>query len=153
MPGFCPDLAVVVGGADAGVARAAVRATDDAGAGIPGQRWAVAAMRRTSKAADVTSHPGWCAPDRCGHLVPPLMTHMARRHRGPMYRVGDARASGLIVTYLIGVDAQTPLIAVHATCRAGNAWAELPLPQVAQLVEQLRGLMKQAGGHQGADDE
>ncbi|MER7331199.1 MULTISPECIES: hypothetical protein [unclassified Micromonospora] len=110
-------------------------------------------MSRIGKPANVTSHPDWCAPDRCGHLVPPLMTHMARRHRGPMHRVGDTRAGGLIVTYLIGADARTPLIAVHATCRAGNAWAELPLPQVAQLVEQLRGLMKQAGGHQGADDE
>ncbi|MEU4639264.1 hypothetical protein [Micromonospora sp. NPDC023814] len=110
-------------------------------------------MSRTSKPAGVTSHPDWCAPDRCGLLVPPLMTHMARRHRGPMHRVGDTRASGLIVTYLIGADAQVPFVAVHATCRAGNAWAELPLPQVAELVETLRGLLKQADGHQGADDE
>ncbi|MEU4778504.1 hypothetical protein [Micromonospora sp. NPDC023633] len=110
-------------------------------------------MSRTSRPADVTSHPAWCVPDRCGHLVPPLMTHMARRHRGPMCRVGDLRAGGLIVTYLIGADVRAPLIAVHATCRAGNAWAELPLPQVAQLVETLRGLLEQAGSHQGADDE
>ncbi|MER6753280.1 hypothetical protein ABT235_03740 [Micromonospora echinofusca] len=110
-------------------------------------------MSRTSKAVDATSHPEWCAPDRCGHLVPPLMTHMARRHRGPMYRVGDTRASGHVITYLIGADAQTPLIAVHVTCRAGMGWAELPLPQVAQLVEQLRGLLKQAGGDQGVNHE
>ncbi|MEV4660635.1 hypothetical protein AB0J85_01680 [Micromonospora echinofusca] len=151
--GFGLALASLALGADAGVARAAVRATDDAGAALPGQRWAVAAVSRTRKPADVTSHPDWCAPDRCGHLVPPLMTHMARRHRGPMHRVGDTRASGLIVTYLIGADATAPMIAVHATCRAGMGWAELPLPQVAQLVEQLRGLLKQAGSQKGADDE
>lgn len=151
--GFCAALASVALWADAGVARPALRATDDAGAAVPGQRWAVAAVSRTSKPADATRHPDWCAPDRCGHLVPPLMAHMARRHRGPMYRVGDARASGHIVTYLIGADATAPLIAVHATCRAGMGWAELPLPQVAQLVEHLRGLLKQAGGQQGADDE
>ncbi|MEH0973004.1 hypothetical protein V6U77_17940 [Micromonospora sp. CPCC 205546] len=110
-------------------------------------------MSRTSKPADVTSHPDWCAPDRCGHLVPPLMTHMARRHRGLMYRVGDTQASGHIVTYLIGADPTAPLIAVHATCRAGMGWAELPLPQVVQLVEHLRELLKQAGGQKGADDE
>ncbi|SBT51665.1 hypothetical protein [Micromonospora narathiwatensis] len=110
-------------------------------------------MTRTSKPAGVTSHPNWCAPDRCGHLVPPLMTHMARRHRGPMYRFGDTRAGGVVVTYLIGADDRAPLIAMHATCRAGNAWAELSLAQAAQLVERLRGLLAQAGGHAGSDDE
>ncbi|SCF46198.1 hypothetical protein GA0070564_11324 [Micromonospora mirobrigensis] len=110
-------------------------------------------MRRTNKSAEITSHPDWCAPDRCGHLVPPVMAHMARRHRGPMYRLGDIRSGGAVVTYLIGADALAPLVAVHATCRAGNAWAELPLSQVAQLVDHLRGLLKQAGGDLGADDE
>ncbi|MFG2057856.1 hypothetical protein ACGFI9_27925 [Micromonospora sp. NPDC048930] len=85
--------------------------------------------------------------------MPPLMTHMARRHRGPMYRFGDARAGGMVVAYLIGVDARTPLIAVHAISRAGNAWAELSLTQAAQLAERLRGLLAQAGGGAGSDDD
>ncbi|MGK5675138.1 hypothetical protein ACSNOB_20140 [Micromonospora sp. URMC 106] len=100
-------------------------------------------MTRTN-AADVTSHPNWCAPDRCGHLVPPLMTHMARRHRGPLVQVGDSRESGMVITYLIGADGREPLIAVHARCRAGNAWAELSLTQVSQLVERLRDLLAQS---------
>ncbi|MEU7615898.1 hypothetical protein AB0B27_07340 [Micromonospora rifamycinica] len=41
---------------------------------------------------------------------------------------------------------------MHASCRAGNAWAELSLSETAELVEQLRGLLAQAGG-QGAGDE
>lgn len=110
-------------------------------------------MRRTNKPAEFTSHPDWCAPDRCGHLVPPVMAHMARRHRGPMLRVGDIRSSGAVATYLIGADALEPLVAVHSTCRAGNGWAELSLPQVAQLVEHLRGLLEQAGGDQRAGDD
>ncbi|WP_405116204.1 hypothetical protein OG559_15230 [Micromonospora sp. NBC_01405] len=110
-------------------------------------------MRRTSKPAEVTSHPDWCTPDRCGYLVPPVMAHMARRHRGPMHRVGDKRAGGLVVTYLIGAGALGPMVGVHTTCRGGNAWAELSLPQAAELVEQLRGLLAQAAGDQGADDE
>ncbi|MFD6660824.1 hypothetical protein ACFWDK_00415 [Micromonospora chalcea] len=145
---------VLVGcGTDPGVAYIAVRAIDDAGAVLPGQWRAVAAVRRTNKPAEITSHPNWCAPDRCGHLVPPLMTHMARRHRGPMLRVGNVRSSGAVVTYLIGADALAPLVAVHSTCRAGNGWAELSLSQVAELVEHLCGLLKQAGGDRGADDE
>ncbi|MEW2593807.1 hypothetical protein AB0893_25645 [Micromonospora aurantiaca] len=150
---FARAVAVVVDGADAGAARAAVRAVDDAGAALPGQRWAVAAMRRASRPAAVVSHPDWCALDRCGYLVPPVLAHMARRHRGPMQRVGDSRAGGLVVTYLIGADALGPVVGVHATCRAGSAWAELSLSQAAQLVEQLRGLLAQAAGVQGADDE
>ncbi|MEO3775855.1 hypothetical protein ABGB16_03170 [Micromonospora sp. B11E3] len=113
----------------------------------------MAAMTRTTKPAEITGHPDWCAPDRCGHLVPPLMTHMARRHRGPIYRFGDTRTSGTVIIYLIGADAQAPLIAVHATCRGGNAWAELSMSQAAQLVERLRALLLQAGGEQGADDD
>ncbi|MEV1060127.1 hypothetical protein AB0I92_22985 [Micromonospora chalcea] len=145
---------VLVGcGADPGVAHAAVRAIDDAGAVLPGQWWAVAAMRRTNNPIGITSHPGWCAPDRCGHLVPPLMAHMARRHRGPMFRIGDVRSSGAVVTYLIGADATAPLVAVHSWCRTGNGWAEMSLPQVAELVKHLRDLLKQAGGDQGANDE
>ncbi|WP_433344762.1 hypothetical protein [Micromonospora sp. CA-111912] len=110
-------------------------------------------MRRTSKPAEVTSHPDWCTPDRCGYLVPPVMAHMARRHRGPMHRVGDKRAGGLVVTYLIGADALGPMVGVHAACRGGNAWAELSLPQATELVEQLGGLLAQVAGDQGADDE
>ncbi|MGC4803834.1 hypothetical protein [Micromonospora sp. DT233] len=45
------------------------------------------------------------------------------------------------------------MIGIHAACRGGNAWAELSLPQVAELVEQLRGLLAQAAGAQGTDDE
>ncbi|MFC3501447.1 hypothetical protein ACFOOK_10835 [Micromonospora krabiensis] len=81
------------------------------------------------------------------------MTHMARRHRGPLYRFGDGRAGGAIVTYLIGTDARTPLVAVHATGRSGNGWAELSLSQAGQLVERLRGLLNEAGGQSGSDDD
>lgn len=151
--GFRLSLAPVALGADAGVACPAVRAADDAGAALPGQRWAVASVSRMGKPVKVASHPDWCALDRCGHLVPPLMPHMARRHRGPMNRVGEIRGSGLIATYIIGTDDQAPSIVVHATARVGNAWAELALPQAAQLLEQLRELLEQAHGDQGAGDE
>ncbi|MFV2099795.1 hypothetical protein [Micromonospora sp. LOL_024] len=110
-------------------------------------------MRHTSKPAAVVSHPDWCAPDRCGYLVPPVLAHMARRHRGPMHRVGDSRAGGLIVTYLISADALGPMVGIHAACRAGNAWAELSVPQAAELVEQLHGLLAQVPGDHGAGDE
>ncbi|MEU1604177.1 hypothetical protein [Micromonospora matsumotoense] len=100
-------------------------------------------MTRTSK--PTTTHPQWCTPERCGFLVPPVMPHMARRHRGPMLRVGESRASGLVVTYLISAEVPgAPLVGVHATCRAGNAWAELSLPQAAALADQLRDLLTQA---------
>ncbi|WP_144081693.1 hypothetical protein [Micromonospora wenchangensis] len=100
-------------------------------------------MTRTGK--PTTTHPPWCTPERCGFLVPPVMPHMARRHRGPMLRVGESRASGLVVTYLISAEVPgTPLVGVHATCRAGNAWAELSLPQAAELADQLRDLLAQA---------
>ncbi|MGC4808427.1 hypothetical protein [Micromonospora sp. DT233] len=101
----------------------------------------------------IARHPDWCASDRCGYLVPPLMPHMARRHRSPMHQVGDKRAGGLIATYLIGSDALGAMVGIHATCRGGNGWAELSLPQAAELVDQLRGLLAQAAGDQGADDE
>ncbi|MEU5564037.1 hypothetical protein [Micromonospora musae] len=110
-------------------------------------------MTGARKPASAVSHPDWCASDRCGHLVPPLMTHMARRHRGPLHRVGETRASGAIVTYLIGDDARTPLVALHVTGRSGNGWAELSLIQAGQLVERLRGLLNEAGGQAGSDDD
>ncbi|MEU8185871.1 hypothetical protein [Micromonospora carbonacea] len=110
-------------------------------------------MRHPIRPAGVTGHPDWCAPDRCGYLVPPVMAHMARRHRGQMHRVGDSRASGFVATYLIAADGLGPMVGVHATCRAGNTWAELTLPQAAELVEHLRGLLEQAAGGQGAGDE
>ncbi|WP_431900701.1 hypothetical protein [Micromonospora chalcea] len=78
------------------------------------------------------------------------MTEMTRHHRGPMHRIGDARAGGMVVAYLIGADARTPLIAVRATCRAGTGWAELSLTQAAQLVERLGGLVVEAGGDPGS---
>lgn len=110
-------------------------------------------MRRTSKPAGATRHPDWCDPARCGHLVPPVMAHMARRHRGEMQRVGDKRPLGLVVTYLIsGVD-HVPLVAVHAASRAGNGWAELSVPQAAQLVEYLAALLDQASYEGTADGE
>ncbi|WP_309228043.1 hypothetical protein [Micromonospora sp. CMU55-4] len=59
----------------------------------------------------------------------------------------------MVFTYLIGADALVPLVAVHATCRTGNGWAELSLPQVAELIEHLRGLLEQADGDRGAGDE
>lgn len=147
-----PGFAVVVGRSDEGSASDAVRAADDTGADLPGQRWAVAAVTRPDNPAVEMTHPDWCVPDRCGHLVPPVMTHMARRHRGPLYRFGEARTSGTVVTYLIGRDARTPLIAVHATSRAGNAWAELSLAQTAALVERLRSLLDLAANTDGGDD-
>ncbi|MEU7977643.1 hypothetical protein AB0B63_03815 [Micromonospora sp. NPDC049081] len=62
-----------------------------------------------------------------------------------MLRVGESRASGLVVTYLISAEVPgAPLVGVHATCRAGNAWAELSLPQAAELADQLRDLLTQA---------
>ena len=146
-------FALVVGRSDEGSARDAVCASDDAGADLPRQRRTVVTVTRAGKPAVEMSHPDWCAPDRCGHLVPPLMTHMARRHRGPLYRFGESRTSGVVVTYLIGADARTPLIAVHATCRAGNAWAELSLTQAAELIERLRSLLDQAAGVTGDDDD
>ena len=57
----------------------------------------------------------------------------------------------MVVTYLIGADGREPLIAVHATCHAGNAWAELSLTQATQLVERLRDLLAQSGSP-GTDD-
>ncbi|MBY8873984.1 hypothetical protein K7640_19335 [Micromonospora sp. PLK6-60] len=70
-----------------------------------------------------------------------------------MYRFGEARTSGVVVTYLIGADARTPLIAVHATCRAGKAWAELSLAQAAELAERLRSLLDQATAATGGGDD
>ncbi|MEU8186725.1 hypothetical protein [Micromonospora carbonacea] len=139
--------------ADQGGSGAAVRAADDARADVPGARRAVATVSRPTKATDKVTHPGWCDPARCGHLVPPVMAHMARRHRGEVQRVGDKRALGLVVTYLIsGVD-HVPLVAVHAASRVGNVWAELPVPQAAQLVEHLSALLDQAGYEGTADGE
>lgn len=141
------------GRADPGGSRAAARAADDARADIPGARRAVAAVRRTAKATENVAHPDWCDPARCGHLVPPLMAHMARRHRGEMQRVGDKRALGLVVTYLIGGVDQVPLVAVHAASRAGSGWAELSLSQAVELVEHLSTLLAQAGDEGSADGE
>ncbi|MEH0819301.1 MULTISPECIES: hypothetical protein [unclassified Micromonospora] len=112
----------------------------------------MAAVTRTGKPTVTVSHPDWCDPARCGHLVPPVMTHMARRHRGEMLRVGETRGSGMVVTYLIGAEARSPMIAVHATSRAGNGWAELSVSQAAQLVERLGALVAQAGSA-GSDDD
>ncbi|ATO18115.1 hypothetical protein CO540_27360 [Micromonospora sp. WMMA2032] len=75
---------------------------------------------------------------------------MTRYHRGATRRIGDARAGGMVVAYIIGVDARTPLIALHATCRAGIGWAELPLTQATQLIERLSGLVVEAGGDTGS---
>ncbi|WP_431883459.1 hypothetical protein [Micromonospora gifhornensis] len=77
--------------------------------------------------------------------MPPVLAHMARRHRGVLLRVGEVRSSGLIVSYLIGSD-EPPSVAVHASCRAGAGWAELTLPQAVQLVDQLGSLLTQAAG-------
>ncbi|WBB54349.1 hypothetical protein [Verrucosispora sp. WMMD573] len=103
-------------------------------------------MSQTSRRPAVASHPAWCAPDRCGHLVPPVLAHMARRHRGVLLRVGEVRSSGLVVSYLIGSDDEPPAVVVHASCRAGAGWAELTLPQTKHLVDQLGSLLTQAAG-------
>ncbi|MEW2473553.1 hypothetical protein AB0875_07125 [Micromonospora gifhornensis] len=95
-------------------------------------------------------HPTWCASDRCGHLVQPVLAHMERRHRGALLKVGAVRPLGSVASYLIGTDGQAPRVMVHVSCRAGTAWAELPLPQAGQLLEQLRSLLAQAG-HQGGE--
>ncbi|MEV1109392.1 hypothetical protein AB0I95_12155 [Micromonospora sp. NPDC049751] len=121
-------------------------APDDAGPDLPGQWWAVGAVSNAGKLTS-GSHPAWCAPDRCGHLVPPVMAHMPRRHRGAMHRLGESRQSGQVVTYLVGSDARVPLVAVHVTSRGGIAWVELSPSQVAHLIGQLRSLLVQAGTH------
>ncbi|MFG1766389.1 hypothetical protein ACGFIH_23870 [Micromonospora parva] len=111
-------------------------------------------MSRTNRPSKVTSHPDWCDQERCGYLVPPVMAHMARRHRGSIQRVGDGRAAGLVVTYLIGAEALGgALVGVHVTCRSGIAWAELSLLQAIELAEQLGALVKQVLGESRADDE
>ncbi|WP_229706068.1 hypothetical protein [Micromonospora sonchi] len=104
-------------------------------------------MSTTSKPV----HPDWCVPDRCGHLVPPVMAHMRRRHRGVLLKVGEVRPSGTVLSYLIGSDGQAPSVTVHVACRAGVAWAELSLPQAGQLVEQLRSLLGQVGCEGGRE--
>ncbi|MGC5032196.1 hypothetical protein [Micromonospora sp. DT229] len=76
--------------------------------------------------------------------MPPVLAHMARRHRGVLLRVGEVRSSGLVVSYLIGSDDEPPSVAVHSSCRAGAGWAELTLPQAVQLVDQLGSLLTQA---------
>ncbi|MEV6800150.1 hypothetical protein AB0M91_17640 [Micromonospora rifamycinica] len=109
-------------------------------------------MTRTGRSVTATTHPRWCAPERCGHLVPPVLPHLARRHRGPMLRVGASRASGLVVTYLIsGAVPGEPLVAVHVACRGGNAWAELSLAQATELAGQLGDLLTRAADHRDAD--
>ncbi|MEU8155722.1 hypothetical protein AB0B94_18855 [Micromonospora sp. NPDC048986] len=140
-----PDAVAGVGQrADPETAGAEKCAADDTGPDLPGQRWAVGAVSNAGKLTS-GSHPAWCAPDRCGHLVPPLMAHMPRRHRGAMHRLGESRQSGQVVTYLVGSDARVPLVAVHVTSRGGIAWVELSPSQVAQLIGQLRSLLVQAG--------
>ncbi|TBL41487.1 hypothetical protein EYA84_06250 [Verrucosispora sp. SN26_14.1] len=74
---------------------------------------------------------------------------MQRRHRGASLKVGDPWASGSVVSYLVGSDGQAPRVMVHVSCRVGAPWAELPLSQVRQLVEQLRSLLAQAGQQGG----
>ncbi|WP_238358800.1 hypothetical protein [Micromonospora fiedleri] len=99
-------------------------------------------------------HPAWCSPDRCGHLVPPVLAHMGRRHRGVLLKVGEVRPSGSVVSYLIASDDGAAKVMVHASCLAGAGWAELSLSQAGQLVEQLRSLLAQAGcqgGEYGGD--
>ncbi|WBB78245.1 hypothetical protein O7606_18640 [Micromonospora sp. WMMD882] len=86
-------------------------------------------------------HPDWCDPARCGHLVPPIMAHMPRRHRGATRRVGEKRPLGTVITYLVSGPDQAPLVTVHAASRVGDVWAELSLPQAAQLVEHLAELI------------
>ncbi|MFI9639689.1 hypothetical protein ACIG87_06410 [Micromonospora sp. NPDC051925] len=111
-------------------------------------------MTRTGRSVAGTTHPRWCTPERCGHLVPPVLPHMARRHRGPMHRVGETRASGLVMTYLISAATpMAPLVTVHVAGRAGNAWAELSLPQAAALAEQLRELLTHAAEQNDADED
>ncbi|GIJ12353.1 hypothetical protein ACFFMR_22090 [Micromonospora andamanensis] len=78
--------------------------------------------------------------------MPPVLAHMARRHRGVLLRVGEVRSSGLVVSYLIGSDDESPTVVVHASCRAGAGWAELTLPQTKHLVDQLGSLLTQAAG-------
>ncbi|MEU1885246.1 hypothetical protein ABZ491_07150 [Micromonospora rifamycinica] len=112
----------------------------------------MAAMTRTGGSVTATTHPRWCAPEHCGHLVPPVVPHLARRHRGPMLRVGRSRAAGVVATYLIsGAVPGAPLVAVHVACRAGNAWAELSLAQATELAGQLGDLLSRAADDQDAD--
>ncbi|BCJ60138.1 hypothetical protein [Micromonospora endophytica] len=104
-----------------------------------------------SQSGRVPVHPQWCVPDRCGHLVPPVLAHMGRRHRGVLLKVGEVRPSGAVASYLIEADGEEPRVTVHVACRAGTAWAELSFPQAGQLVSQLRSLLVQGGGGHGGN--
>gem|GEM_PF-1893597 len=91
-------------------------------------------------------HPAWCARERCGHVVPPLFAHMARRHRSRLCQVGTPRvAGGSVVAYLIGGDRLPPVVAVHAAAPwLGAGCAELRLSEVRKLVDALTGLLADA---------
>ncbi|ROO52485.1 hypothetical protein EDC02_7414 [Micromonospora sp. Llam0] len=96
--------------------------------------------------AEKVEHPAWCARDRCGHVVPPLFAHMARRHRSRLCQVGTPRvAGGSVVAYLIGGDRLPPVVAVHAAAPwLGAGCAELRLSEVRKLVDALTGLLADA---------
>ena len=95
-------------------------------------------------------HPAWCVPHRCGHIVPPLMREMLRKHRSEQLQVGNLRAPGCVVSYLVGVDGQAPTVTVHATSRmTARGWAELSLAETVQLIGQLQHLLTLAGYPRG----
>ncbi|MEU5552751.1 hypothetical protein ABZ738_23535 [Micromonospora sp. NPDC047793] len=109
-------------------------------------------MSGQGRPAGPVVHPEWCAPRNCGHLDPPVLPHMERRHQGAPLKVGDTWVSGSVVSYLTGSDGQAPKVMVHVSQRVGTPWAELPLTYVEQLVKHLRSLLAQAGHHGGGHD-
>jgi hypothetical protein len=84
--------------------------------------------------------------DRCGYLVPPLLSHMPRRHRGDVLRLGHARDNGLVIVYLAATHGLPPVVGVHAAAPLwGAGTAELRLPDAWRLARHLDGLLTEAG--------
>jgi hypothetical protein len=101
--------------------------------------------RRSRPDLGAAEHPSWCVKERCGYLVPPVMSHMLPRHRGAALRLGHPRAAGLVVAYLIGTHGLPPVVGLHAAAPVwGSGTAELRLPDAWRLARHLDVLLTQA---------
>jgi hypothetical protein len=112
--------------------------------------------RRSRPDLGAVEHPAWCVKERCGYLVPPLLSHMPRRHRGAALRLGHARESGLVIAYLAATHGLPPVFGLHAAAPLwGTGTAELRLPDAWRLTRHLDELMTEVGYHpnDGASDE
>ncbi len=88
----------------------------------------------------------WCDRRRCGYLVPPIMSHMPRRHVGSSARLGTVCGAGLVIVHLVASHGQPPLIGLHAAGISRIAGTvELPLPDAWQLARRLDHLLADAG--------